>query len=68
MARYSTPATRAYARDKAAIVGAAERVIYGEIHDAYRRVVNHPVAPWVAVAGFVGFIFLTFSLVGTINL
>ena len=31
MARISTPETRAYARDKAEVIGAAERVIYGEI-------------------------------------
>lgn len=68
MSRHSTPATRAYARDKAEIIGQAERVIYGELTDIAMRALNHPVAPWVAMLAFCGFIYVTFSLVGMINL
>lgn len=68
MTRYSTPATRAYARDKAEVIGQAERVIYGELRDLGSRVLNHPVAPWLMVAAFAAYIYVTFSLVGMINL
>lgn len=68
MARYSTPATRAYARDKAEIIGQAERIIYGEIHDRVMRVLNHPAAPPVACVAFFGFIFLAHWVVGLVNL
>lgn len=68
MARYSTPATRAYARDKAEIIGQAERIIYGEIRDRVMRVLNHPVTPWLAGVAFFGFIFLAHVVVGQINL
>lgn len=68
MARLSTPATRAYARDKAEIIGAAERVIYGEIWDRVVRVSRHWLTPTVAVVAFFGLIILAHGLVESINL
>lgn len=68
MARYSTPETRAYARDKAEVIGQAERIIYGEIRDRAMRVLNHRATPAVAVAAFFGFIFLAHWVVGQVNL
>lgn len=61
MARNSTPATRAYARDKAEVIGAAERVIYGEIR-------AHWATPAVVVVTFFGFIGWAVGLVESINL
>ena len=68
MARNSTPATRAYARDKAEIIGAAERVIYGEIWDLTVRVAQHRAFPTVAVLAFFGLAGLYIGLVESINL
>ena len=68
MARNSTPATRAYARDKAEIIGAAERVIYGEIWDRTVRVAYHWATPIVAVVTFFGLAGLGIGLVESINL
>jgi hypothetical protein len=68
MARYSTPATRAYARDKAEIIGAAERVIYGEILDFVLRVGRHKATPFLAVLGGFAYIIFGHGLVNSINL
>jgi hypothetical protein len=68
MARYSSPETRAYARDKAEIIGQAERIIYGELRDWATRVAYHRATPAVAVVGFFGFIILAHWVVGQINL
>jgi len=68
MARYSTPETRAYARDKAEAIGQAERIVRGEITDLVMRVAYHRATPTVAVAVFFGLIFLAHVLVGQINL
>jgi hypothetical protein len=64
MSRHSTPATRAYARDKAEIIGQAERVIYGELQDLACRVAYHWATPTVAVVAFVAYIFFAHVLVG----
>lgn len=68
MARYSTPATRAEARDKAEVIGQAERIVRGEIRDWATRVASHRATPLVAVVAFFGFIFLAHWVVGLINL
>lgn len=68
MARYSTPATRAYARDKALVIGQAQRIISGELMDRAMRVVGHKATPAVAVVLFVGFLILAHGLVNSINL
>ena len=68
MARHSTPATRAYARDKAEVIGAAERVIYGEIWDRMVRVAHHPATVVVAVLAFFIVAGLAVGLVESINL
>ena len=65
---HSTPATRAYARDKAEVIGAAERVIYGELSDLGMRMLHSRVTPAVAVVSFFGFIGLAVRLVESINL
>lgn len=68
MARYSTPETRAYSRDKAEAIGQAERIVRGEIRDLATRVATHWATPTVAVFAFIGFIFLAHVLVGQVNL
>lgn len=68
MARNSTPATRAYARDKAEVIGAAERVIYGEIWDLMVRVAQSRVFPVVAVVAVFAVFGLAVGLVESINL
>lgn len=68
MARYSTPATRAQARDKAEVIGQAERIIKAEIEDRFRRMLNSPVAPALVAVVFFGFIFLAHWVVGQVNL
>jgi len=68
MARYSTPETRAYARDKAEAIGQAERIVRGELLDLGMRVVHSRVFPAVAVTTFFGLIFLAHWVVGQINL
>lgn len=68
MSRYSTPETRSYARDKAEVIGAAERVIYGEIWDRMVRVAQSRATPAVLVAGFFGLSGLAVGLVESINL
>lgn len=64
----STPATRAYARDKAEVIGAAERVIYGELRDFGTRMLTSRVTPAVAVVASFGFIGLAVRLVESVNL
>lgn len=56
MAHNSTPATRAYARDKAETIGAAERIVRDEIRDMVLRASYHRAAPYVAIAGFLGLV------------
>lgn len=68
MARNSTPTTRAHARHKAEVIGAAERVVYAEIRDMATRVANHWVTPAVAVVAFAAFIILGHGLVDSIKL
>lgn len=68
MARYSTPETRAYARDKAEIIGQAETIVRGEVRDCVLRVAYTRWFPAVAVAAFFGFIFLAHVVVGQVNL
>lgn len=68
MARYSTPATRAYARDKAEVIGAAERIVRGEIRDVATRVAYHWATPTVAVVVFFGLMILGYGVVNSINL
>ena len=68
MARNSTPATRAEARDKAEVIGAAERVIYAELHDFVLRVGQHKATPFLAVLGGAAYIIFGHGLVNSINL
>lgn len=64
MSRHSTPATRAYARDKAKVIGQAERIIYGELWDLALRASRHWVTPTIAGVGFFAYIFFAHVLVG----
>jgi hypothetical protein len=68
MTRYSTPATRSYARDKAEAIGQAEAIVRGEVRDWVMRVLHHRATPVVAVAVFFGLVILVHSLVESINL
>jgi hypothetical protein len=68
MARKSTPATRAEARDKAEVIGAAERVIYAEVHDFIVRVGKHKATPALAVLAGFAYIIIGHELVNSINL
>ena len=64
----STPESRLAARDNAAIVGDAQRVITAEIREAVERVAASRVTPYVAVAGFAGFIGFVGKVVESVNL
>lgn len=68
MARNSTPATRAYARDKAEVIGAAQRIISGELWDRMVRVAQFRATPAVVVVAFFGLAGLAIGLVESINL
>ena len=68
MARYSTPATRSDARDKAEAIGQAERIVRGEIRDWATRVLHHRATPAVVVVVFFGLVILAHGLVESINL
>lgn len=68
MARNSTPATRAYARDKAVVIGLAEGIIYRELRDLGKRMLTSRVAPVVIVLAVFALFGLAVGLVESINL